>query len=156
MGSAEPQSLIRHSRCLRSEPDEQSIVLYSAFAETALCQCDNCGEPSPRARSPQQLWHRVCNLARRWPSRNDAHQDVAAPFQPGGAARMIFEYPIRGEQTSNSSARDDKLIWAGVALRASRAPLSCCRSRTWTREVEGVASLVVWQQHLHQAPSTKQ
>lgn len=29
-------------------------------------------------------------------------------FHPGGAARMIFEYPIRGEQTSNSGARDDK------------------------------------------------
>ena len=79
------QSLIQRSRCLRSEPDEQSaqpMILYPASVETALCQYNNCGELSPRARSPQQLWHRVCNLAPRWLSRNDAHQDVAAPFPP--------------------------------------------------------------------------
>jgi len=82
---AEPQSLIRRSRCLRSQPDEQSaqpMVLYPASAETALCQYNNCRGPFPRARSLQQQWHRVCNLTRRWPSRNDAHQDVAAPFPP--------------------------------------------------------------------------
>lgn len=69
-------------------------------------------------------------------------------FHPGGAARMIFESPIRGEQTSTSGARDDKSrsimdLGRRRSPRLSTLPYHAVAPgpELPAREVDGVASL---------------